>query len=53
MARIALDIDSTLHDYWPLFRRIVLERHGVDLPYEHQRDWGTIVIPREYVVAVI
>jgi FMN phosphatase YigB (HAD superfamily) len=53
MARIALDIDSTLHDYWPLFRRLVLERHGVDLPYEDQRDWGTMLIPRDDVVAVI
>ncbi len=53
MARIALDIDSTLHDYWPLFQRVVRERHGLDLPYEDQRDWGTIVLPRDEVVACI
>ena len=53
MARIALDIDSTLHDYWPLFQRVVLARHGVDLPYEEQRDWGTLLLPRDDVVACI
>ena len=53
MARIALDIDSTLHDYWPLFRRVVHERHGVDLPYDEQREWGTTLIPRDDVVACI
>ena len=53
MARIALDIDSTLHDYWPLFRRIVRERHGLDLPYEAQREWGTTLLPRDDVVACI
>ena len=53
MARIALDIDSTLHDYWPLFRRVVNERHGLDLPYEEQREWGTTLLPRDDVVACI
>jgi uncharacterized protein len=40
VARIALDIDSTLHHYWDLFRSIVNERFGVDLAYESQTDWG-------------
>ena len=53
MARIALDVDSTLHDYWPLFRRVVHERHGLDLPYEEQREWGTTRLPRDDVVACI
>lgn len=53
MAKIALDIDSTLHDYWPLFRRVVRERHGVDLPYEKQREWGTTRLPRDQVIACI
>src|SRR5688572_18434365 len=53
VARIALDIDSTLHDYWPLFRRVVSERHGLDLPYEEQREWGTTRLPRDDVVACI
>ena len=40
MARIALDIDSTLHDYWDLLDGIARCRYGVALPYEEQRQWG-------------
>jgi hypothetical protein len=40
VARIALDIDSTLHHYWDLFRSVVRERFDVDLAYESQTDWG-------------
>jgi uncharacterized protein len=40
VAKIALDIDSTLHPYWDLLQRVVRERYGVELPYEEQRDWG-------------
>jgi FMN phosphatase YigB (HAD superfamily) len=47
VARIALDIDSTLHHYWDLFRSIVNERTGVDLPYEAQTDWGITRIPQD------
>jgi uncharacterized protein len=47
VARIALDIDSTLHDYWDLFRSIVHERYGVDLAYEDQTDWGVTHLPQE------
>ena len=50
MARIALDIDSTLHHYWDLLQRIAHERYGVDLPYEEQRDWGITVLERDAVV---
>ena len=49
MARIAIDIDSTLHHYWDLFRSIVRERYGVDLAYEEQTDWGITRIPQEFV----
>ena len=49
MARIAIDIDSTLHHYWDLFRSIVRERHGVDLAYENQTGWGITQIPQESV----
>ena len=49
MVRIALDIDSTLHHYWDLFRGIVRERFGVDLPYEDQHGWGITELPDEYV----
>jgi hypothetical protein len=47
VARIAIDIDSTLHHYWDLFRAIVRERHGVDLEYEKQTDWGITQIPQD------
>ena len=50
VAKIALDIDSTLHHYWDLLQRIAHERYGVDLPYEEQRDWGITVLERDAVV---
>ena len=50
MARIALDIDSTLHHYWDLLQRIALERYGVELPYEEQRDWGITALERDALV---
>ena len=54
MARIALDIDSTLHHYWDVFRPIVLERFGVDLAYEEQTDWGiTRIEPEQLREAVL
>jgi hypothetical protein len=34
--RIAIDIDSTLHDHWPLVAAAALRRFSVDLPYEEQ-----------------
>jgi uncharacterized protein len=50
MARIALDIDSTLHHYWDLLQRVARERYGVELPYEDQRDWGISVLERDAVI---
>ena len=50
MARIALDIDSTLHHYWDLLERIARERYGVELPYEEQRDWGITALERDALV---
>ena len=50
VARIALDIDSTLHPYWDLLQRIVQERYGVDLPYEDQHDWGITALERDALV---
>ena len=49
MARIAIDIDSTLHHYWDLFRSVVRERHGVDLAYEDQTEWGITRLPQQLV----
>jgi hypothetical protein len=50
VARIALDIDSTLHHYWDLLQRIAKERYGIDLPYEEQRDWGITALERDAVI---
>jgi uncharacterized protein len=53
MARIALDIDSTLHHYWPTLEEVVRRRHGIPLPYEEQHDWGITVLGRDEIVACI
>ena len=50
MAKIALDIDSTLHHYWDLLQRVARERYGIELPYHEQRDWGITVLERDAVV---
>jgi len=50
MARIALDIDSTLHHYWELLQRVARDRYGVDLPYEEQRDWGITALERDALI---
>ena len=50
MAKIALDIDSTLHHYWDLLQRVARERYGIDLPYEEQRVWGITVLERDALV---
>jgi uncharacterized protein len=53
VARIALDIDSTLHHYWDLFRSVVNERYGVDLAYESQTDWGITRLEQEQLRAAV
>ena len=53
MARIALDIDSTLHHYWDLFQSVVRERVGVDLTYEDQTDWGITRISEDNLRAAV
>ena len=53
MAKIAIDIDSTLHHYWDLLERIAQERFGVAIPYAQQRTWGITELEREQLVACI
>jgi beta-phosphoglucomutase-like phosphatase (HAD superfamily) len=53
VARIALDIDSTLHHYWDLLDAIARERFGVELPYHEQRDWGITQLERGDLIACI
>jgi FMN phosphatase YigB (HAD superfamily) len=38
--RIAIDIDSTLHHYWPLLSAAAKRRFGIDLPYDRQFSWS-------------
>jgi uncharacterized HAD superfamily protein len=37
--RIAIDIDSTLHHYWPLLSAAAKRRFGIELPYDRQFSW--------------
>ncbi len=53
MARIALDIDSTLHHYWDLLDAIARERFGVELPYDEQHQWGITQLERGDLVEAI
>jgi uncharacterized HAD superfamily protein len=53
MARIALDIDSTLHHYWDLIDRISQHRFGVELPYEEQTTWGITLLERDELIACV
>lgn len=53
MARIAIDIDSTLHPYWDLLDRIAQDRFGVALPYHEQRTWGITALEHEQLVECI
>ena len=53
MARIALDIDSTLHHYWDVLERVARARYGVELPYEQQRDWGITALERDALVQCV
>jgi hypothetical protein len=53
VAKIALDIDSTLHHYWDLLQRVVRERSGVDLPYEEQYEWGISEIGQELLASCV
>ena len=51
--RIAIDIDSTLHDYWEQFAAAVRRRFGVTLPYEDQVTWEVTLLRPEQVRACV
>lgn len=51
--RIAIDIDSTLHDYWDVLSAAARRRFGIELPYEEQFDWGvTRLKPKQLEVCI-
>jgi uncharacterized protein len=51
--RIAVDIDSTLHQYWDTLAAVAKKRFGVDLPYERQTVWDIDVLRPEQVQAAV
>jgi uncharacterized HAD superfamily protein len=51
--RIAIDIDSTLHQYWDMLSAAAKRRFGIDLPYEEQYDWGITRLRPEQLHACI
>ncbi len=51
--RIAIDIDSTLHQYWDVLSDKARERFGIELPYEEQYRWGTTRLKPEQLACVI
>src|SRR5437660_516236 len=53
MARIALDMESTLHHYWDLFEDLARRRFGVALPYAEQSGWGITALEPEAVHAIV
>jgi uncharacterized HAD superfamily protein len=53
VARIALDIDSTLHHYWDLLDSIARRRFGVELPYDEQSEWGITQLEREDLIEAV
>jgi uncharacterized HAD superfamily protein len=53
MARIALDIDSTLHHYWDLLSDLSKRHYGVPLDYEGQTSWSITAIEHDQLRALV
>jgi uncharacterized protein len=51
--RIAIDIDSTLHDYWPQLAGVAKRRFGVELPYDEQVVWEIDLLRPEQLRACV
>ena len=51
--RIAIDIDSTLHEYWDQFRSVARRRFAVDLRYEDQLTWGVTQLRPEQTAELV
>lgn len=50
---VAIDVDSTLHDYWEQFSAAAMQLHGVDLPYADQRAWSVDALTPSQVREVV
>jgi uncharacterized HAD superfamily protein len=53
MARIALDIDSTLHHYWDLLDELAQQRFGIELPYDKQKTWSITQLEPDQLKALV
>jgi hypothetical protein len=53
MARIALDIDSTLHHYWDLLSELSERHFGIPLRYEEQTSWAITTLEPEQLHALV
>ena len=53
MARIALDIDSTLHHYWDLLDELSRRRYGISLDYHEQTSWSITKLEHEQLHALV
>jgi uncharacterized protein len=51
--RIAIDIDSTLHHYWPLLSAAAKRRFGIELPYDRQFTWDISRLRKEQLRACV
>jgi 5'(3')-deoxyribonucleotidase len=50
---IAIDIDSTLHNYWDQLSDASRRRFGIALPYEEQLTWSITLLRPEQVRACV
>jgi uncharacterized HAD superfamily protein len=50
--RIAIDIDSTLHNYWDVFAKLARKRFGVSLAYQDQITYDIDRLRPEQVAAL-
>jgi uncharacterized protein len=53
MARIALDIDSTLHHYWDLLADLSERHYGIPLDYHQQTSWSITELEPEQLHALV
>lgn len=53
MARIALDIDSTLHHYWDLLDELARRRYGIELDYHEQTSWSITKLEPEQLRTLV
>jgi uncharacterized HAD superfamily protein len=50
---VAIDVDSTLHDYWQQFSAAAMALHGVDLPYAAQQAWRVDALTPQQLSEVV